>query len=244
MTDTGMQQPDPTQAAMVEEEGLVQLTDALERKPWYHNAAWIDLLSLGIAALSLSASVFLSVWLFLLRETDARIERTIGEIDRTYDPAFSQALLRLVDRAYPYYQDPAKAGLSRDERFRRYWDKDDTQTDPDMFLLTTRLNAIQLCYAHGDCDRTEMRIRFPLLVYESLFFLRDFLFLDPKLQAEADQGALDAWWLSPQVYDFLADYCVWAKESGREVTLWSRRDELLRDPSARTLDPCLPPRPR
>lgn len=223
-------------------EVLIDAADVLDIKPWYHNSAWMDLLSLGLATLSLSASVFLSVWLFLLREGDARVERTIGEIDRTYDPVFGASLLRLIDRAYPYDTDPAKAALSRDERFRRYWAEGDAQTDSDMFVLTTRLNSIQSCTAHGDCDRDEMRARFPLLVYEGLFFLRDYLFLDPTLTARADRVGLDAWWLSPEVYDFLADYCVWARANGRDVALWSLKDERLRAGGAGEIDPCLPPR--
>ena len=200
----------------------------------------MDLLSLVLSVLSLAASAFLTVWLFHLSQEDARVARTIEEIERTYDPEFAASLTRVLDRAYGFLEDPGNATLSPGERFDRFWGSAGTEVDTDMFVLTTRLDSIENCFTGGDCSRDEMLERFPDLVYQAMFFLRDFIFLDDETSRKAQASGVDGWWMDSDIYRFLADYCIWARDAHGGMDLWSVQYERLRAPGSAEIDPCLP----
>jgi hypothetical protein len=126
-------------------------------------------------------------------------------------------------------------------RFEDFW-ATATDTDADMLLIMSRMKSIGQCLDTRDCDRDEVFSRFPETIYQAIFFLRDYVFVNPKLEAESQGPGLEGWWFGNGVYDFLADYCVWATREFGGMNLWSVKHERLARPGQPLPNPCLPPR--
>jgi hypothetical protein len=217
----------------------VSTGDPAKRQPWYANRTSVDLLSIALSVVSLLATATLSLWLFYRGEGDVRVARSIEEIDRTYDPEFAVSLARVVDHAYDFLEDPALNGLPPQQRFERFWSDD--AIDADMIVVNTRLNSIENCYNSDNCSKAEVLARFPDIVYQAVFFLRDFVFLTDELRRVNQDVGLSGWWLGPDLYGFLADYCASASAAHGGMDLWSEKHERLRAPDAVDIEPCLDP---
>lgn len=207
-------------------------------KPWYKEGTYVDLLSLVLSILSLVATASLSVWLFYRQETDTKLTRSIKEIDWTYDREFVNSLSHVLSHAYQFTNDPKLNELPKTERFEAFWNT--FADDADMIAIATRLGTIANCYRSDDCIPQELLSRFSDIVYESLFYVREFVFLDDDLAKVNQQTELYGWWLDKDIYGFLADYCVYRKAEGG-VDLWDERYERQKTPGVAVIDPCLDP---
>ena len=215
-----------------------EAAEAGAAKPWYKEGSYVDLFSLALSILSLIATASLSLWLFYRQETDTKLNRSIKEIDWTYDREFVNSLSQVLSHFYTFIKDPALNDLPERQRFEAFWNG--FGNDADMIAISTRLGSIATCYQSEDCIPRELLSRFSDIVYESIFFMREFLFLDGALARENKQAELEGWWLDEDIYQFLADYCVYRQAHGG-LDLWDERYERQKAPGVATIDPCFPP---
>ncbi|MGE4049293.1 MAG: hypothetical protein AB7F35_30950 [Acetobacteraceae bacterium] len=204
---------------------------------WYTNATTIALLSLVISLATAGGSVAS----YFMSKADEQAKRSITEVDRIHDPAFANSLSKIMAHAYGFIES-GKADVRRDRqaRFEEFWF--DADADADMLIIVTRLQSIEQCFESRDCNRTELLSRFPEAIYQAIFMLRDYVFVDDEL-AKIDQTAgLTGWWMGAGTHKFLAEYCRFAAQRFGGMNLWSVKHERLMRPGQQLPDPCLTPR--
>jgi hypothetical protein len=215
------------------EEELVKVVQEVTKSRWYHDSTRISLLAF---ILSLAAAI-VPIYIYIANRADDKAKRSVTEIERVYDRDFIVSLSKILDHAYKFIEDNTASKVGSKARFEKFWGE--VNVDPDMLLLTSRLKAIAQCADVGDCDGEELFSRFPEAVYQAIFFLREFLFLNDDLTSYAKAGDLEGWWLGNREYKFLANYCAWAYKKNNEMNLWSVKHERLRSPGQPLPDPCL-----
>jgi hypothetical protein len=224
-----------------EEELVKDLSTKVSR--WYHDPTRISLLAFILSLATLIVTSIASTVVYFISLSDEKVNRSLTEIERIYDKDFDISLSKILDQAYGFMENDETKKLVSKERFEKFWANvahADADGDADMLLIGSRLKAIAQCADVGDCDREELFSRFPEPVYQAIFFLREFVFLNADLAKYADKGDLDGWWMSQSTYNFLADYCAWAKRKFHVMNLWSDRYERLRSPGQPLPDPCFP----
>jgi hypothetical protein len=206
--------------------------------PWYADSTRISLLAFILSLATLIVTSAASTAVYFISRADDREKRSVTEISLIYDKDFASSLSKIPGQAYTFIETDKTNKLRSKPRFEKFWY--DFNSDADMLLVSSRLKAVAQCAEVGDCDREELFSRFPEEVYQAIFFLREFVFLNDDLETYANKGDLEGWWLGDSERKFLADYCGWASKKFGGMNLWSEKHERLRSPGQALPDPCLP----
>jgi hypothetical protein len=208
---------------------------------WLKGNDPIASLSFALALISFVISSVSGLVVWSWNESNKKIERSIAEVNAFYEQSFAISLGKVVKSAYNFYDDPTLSRLKGVERFEKFWYEADA--DPEMLVITSRLGAITNCIRSGACDREAVFSRFPDTIYQALFYLREFIFLDDELDERAEKIGLNGWWFGRAHYSFLADYCAWAIKPDNlgGMGLWDAPRERKHSPKGELPHPCFPP---
>lgn len=200
-------------------------------KRWYEDR-------IAVAAFVLSClSFFWGAFVFYSARQDQRITRSITEVDRVFDQAFTAGVSKLLAAHYRFVTDPVAISLPPKERFEAFWRQADA--DAEMLQLAFRVSSIEGCVTRDRCDVEEVFSRFPDVLYQILFRLRDVLVLDDELERHESEKDLVGWWLDEDLVAFFTDYCLWAQANYGEINYWNPEFERWRLAPGQTLpDPC------
>jgi hypothetical protein len=152
------------------------------------------------SVLSLIVTGFPSIAVYFVGREEDKVKRSVTEIDRVYDRDFNASLSKILDHAYRFIENEDTNKLVSKARFEKFWANADADTD--MFLISSRLEAIAQCADAGYCNQEELFSRFPAAVYNAIYFLREFIFLNDDLEKYTPD--LEGWWGDSE-YEFLAD---------------------------------------
>lgn len=197
---------------------------------WERGERRMSLYSMILSAVSVTLSFGLGVFIYIVEEWDEKFERSVSEVDRVYDPKFSDALTTVLEAVYKFYEDPANLNLSADERYVTFWREADV--DREMLVVLPRITTIANCVERDQCYPEEVYNRFPEITLQAIYFMREFLW--PDFEAEVDEG----WSIGSTDYMFLANMCEWTVSKYGDFPLWSAHHEELRSPDDPAPNPC------
>lgn len=203
-------------------------------RSWHDSPTRISLAALLVSCVSIVVTTGFSFFVYYADQRDEKTDRSIYEVNHVYSPEFMKSLTNILDVSYDFIENAAEKPESKKERFERFWQEVDN--DGDMLIISSRLSSISACIDDGNCYREIVFSRFPESVYEAIYFLREFVFLDSELNAAE---TLDGWWLGARVQNLLANYCAWVVEKRGGMDLWSERYELIRSPADALPGPCI-----
>ena len=177
--------------------------------------------ALAVSALTLGWTLYTNL---VVERNRQKLNRSIEEVNRIYDPVFAERLSRILDESYEFYESELNT-LSGSKRFEAFWNSvDESKGNVAMMIIQGRLQSIVDCLLRNECNAELIFSKFPSPIYQALVFLREFIFLP---QAQSGSMQLNGWWLDDDIQSFLSRYCVWYTGPNGRMPTWSPFHERL-----------------